>query len=80
MEELKTILDQHSIDWRSPMVIITKKDVVTLSPELIFNKVFDLKSGDRNLLINRFRLLKGNRRKVLSYLDKLGKSIVNAKI
>lgn len=80
MEELKNILDSHRIGWQSPMVFLAKNEVITLSPELIFDRVFDLRLKDRKQLIDRFRSHQGSRNTMLNYLNKLGKCIVNAKL
>ncbi len=80
MEEVKYILEKHRIGWNAPLIFVTKKEVITLSPELILNRVLDLRTRDRNHLLNKFLLIRNNRQTVLNYLNKLGSCIVNTKL
>ena len=72
MEEIKLILDRNRIEWNSPIVLVNRKEVITLSPEIIVAKIFELKDKEKNRLISALMSFRNNRNTLLRYLNYLG--------
>lgn len=80
MEEIKLILDRNRIEWNSPIVLVNRKEVITLSPEIIVAKIFELKDKEKNRLISALMSFRNNRNTLLRYLNYLGSNLVKTKI